>query len=130
MLAGTRLVRSARARLARATRVAHASRVAPSSRSLKSALTAVCLALLLLTSTTAHADLGARGSVDGNASAVVDLLMLRPLGFLAFGTGAVLFLFPVAPIVLITRPQEIAIPLAFMVGRPAQYVFIDPLGSH
>jgi hypothetical protein len=37
---------------------------------------------------------------------------------------------PVAPIVALTRPTEIAKPLGPLVGGPMRFTFKDPLGHH
>jgi hypothetical protein len=44
--------------------------------------------------------------------------------------GSVLFAFPVAPIVALTRPADLRKPLDFLVLRPARFTFVDPLGHH
>lgn len=64
-----------------------------------------------------------------NAPAVVDVLVLRPVGFLSLVVGTALFLV-LAPIVLITRPHEIGIPFKDLVVAPAKYLWVDPLGGH
>ena len=64
-----------------------------------------------------------------NASATVDVLVLRPAGFLSLIVGTGLFL-ALSPIVLITRPHEIGIPFKELVVRPARYLWVDPLGGH
>lgn len=65
----------------------------------------------------------------GNASPMVDVLILRPMGLLAFGTGAILFA-AISPVMLIARPQELGKPFEALVGAPARYVWLDPIGSH
>ena len=96
---------------------------------IRDGVAAICAALLLLTSAGAHANIDEETS-NQTASPLVDLFLLRPLGFFSFGIGAIAFAFPVLPVVLITRPQEIGVPFMMMVGKPAQYVFVDRLGSH
>lgn len=64
-----------------------------------------------------------------NASPVVDVMLLRPAGFVSLVVGSGLFLVT-APIVLITRPHEIGKPFKQLVVRPAKYVWVDPLGGH
>ncbi len=44
--------------------------------------------------------------------------------------GAMLFAFPVAPVVAITRPTEFRKPLERLILSPARYTFVDPLGYH
>ena len=36
----------------------------------------------------------------------------------------------VAPVMLVTRPQDLGTPFELLVSRPARFVFADPLGSH
>ncbi len=64
-----------------------------------------------------------------NASAAVDVLMLRPAGFLSLVVGTGLFL-ALSPIVLVTRPHEIGTPFKQLVVRPAKYLWVDPIGGH
>lgn len=64
-----------------------------------------------------------------NASPVVDVMILRPAGFLSLVVGTGLFV-ATAPIVLITRPHEIGKPFKQLVVRPAKYIWVDPLGGH
>ena len=59
----------------------------------------------------------------------MDALILRPAGVISLVLGAALFVV-VSPIVLITRPQDIGTPFQTLVGRPAKYVWVDPLGGH
>ena len=64
-----------------------------------------------------------------NASPVVDVMLLRPAGFVSLVVGSGLFLVT-APIVVLTRPHEIGKPFEQLVLRPAKYVWVDPLGGH
>jgi hypothetical protein len=64
-----------------------------------------------------------------NAPAAVDVVMLRPAGFVSLVVGTGLFL-AVSPIVLVTRPQEIGRPFKQLVVRPAKYLWVDPIGGH
>lgn len=70
----------------------------------------------------------ARGDA-ANASPVVDVMLLRPAGFVSLVVGSGLFLVT-APIVVLTRPHEIGKPFEQLVLRPAKYVWVDPLGGH
>jgi len=58
-----------------------------------------------------------------------DALFLRPLGFVALAGGVALFV-PAALLTMMTRPQEIDVPLGWLVIAPARYVWVDPLGKH
>jgi hypothetical protein len=61
---------------------------------------------------------------------VFDIAVMRPIGLLTCVIGAVFYVVPVAPIVALTRPTEIAKPLGPLVGGPLRFTFKDPLGHH
>ncbi len=61
---------------------------------------------------------------------VFDLFVLRPMGMVGTLIGTVLFIAPVMPLTLITRPGDIGKPFHVMVVKPARYVVADPLGEH
>ncbi len=67
---------------------------------------------------------------DSSSHPLLDLLLLRPLGLVTFLAGSVLFIVPVLPLVVITRPTDIGKPFEALVIRPARYVWVDPLGAH
>lgn len=58
-----------------------------------------------------------------------DMLVLRPGGLMLTAVGTVLFV-ATSPIVLITRPTDIAKPFKALVARPFAYTFMDELGEH
>ena len=60
----------------------------------------------------------------------VDVMLLRPIGLLTCAIGTALYVFPVAPIVALTRPSELGKPLGPLVGQPLRFTFKDPLGHH
>lgn len=92
------------------------------------AVTAAILLFSTVFSTSAMAQ--TRSQTDSaNAPAAVDVLLLRPAGFISLVVGTGLFLV-LSPIVLITRPHEIGIPFKQLVVRPAKYLWVDPLGGH
>lgn len=64
-----------------------------------------------------------------NAPVAVDVLLLRPAGFLSLIVGTGLFVV-MSPIVLVTRPHEIGIPFKQLIVRPAKFLWSDPLGGH
>ncbi len=66
----------------------------------------------------------------GRVNIIFDAIILRPFGLATTALGAMIFAFPVAPVVGATRPQDIRKPLDFLVLRPARYTFSDPLGHH
>ena len=61
---------------------------------------------------------------------IFDVAVMRPIGLLTCVVGAAFYLVPVAPIVALTRPTEIAKPLGPLVGVPLRFTFKDPLGHH
>jgi hypothetical protein len=67
---------------------------------------------------------------QGSVNVVFDAMVLRPLGLVVTALGGAIFVFPVAPIVALTRPADLRKPLDFLVLRPARYTFVDPLGHH
>jgi hypothetical protein len=79
----------------------------------------------------AAAPVAASDDYDQRSSApvLVDVLILRPLGLMAFATGAAIMAV-VAPMVLLVRPQGIHKPYDLLVLQPARYVWVDPLGTH
>ena len=83
-------------------------------------------ALLLSTPATAQS---VAPSDAANAPAAVDVILLRPAGFISLVIGTAIFLV-ISPIVLVTRPHEIGTPFDDLVGRPARYLWKDPLGGH
>ena len=61
---------------------------------------------------------------------IFDIAVMRPIGLLTTVIGMVFYVVPVAPIVALTRPTEIAKPLGPLVGAPMRFTFQDPLGHH
>jgi hypothetical protein len=95
-------------------------------------IVAMIAATLLFSTTiasTANADYSVSQEDAADAPAVVDVLILRPAGFVSLAVGVVLFVVS-SPIVLITRPHEIATPFKQLVVRPAKYIWVDPIGGH
>lgn len=100
------------------------------SNRLRRILAVLAAALLFSTVFSTSAMAHTRSQTDsGNAPASVDVLLLRPAGFISLVVGTGLFLV-LAPIVLITRPHEIGVPFKELVVRPAKYLWVDPLGGH
>jgi hypothetical protein len=92
-----------------------------------SAAAALALALAL----PARADRVAEISNEPTSVPVIfDIAVMRPIGLLTCVIGAAFYLVPVAPIVALTRPTEIAKPLGPLVGVPMRFTFKDPLGQH
>lgn len=63
-------------------------------------------------------------------SPIADLMVLRPMGLVAMAVGTVLFVVPVAPLALLTRPDGVPVAFTHLVANPARYVWADPLGTH
>lgn len=100
------------------------------SNPLRRILAATCAALLLSATlaTTATAQTLSQ-SDSANAPAAVDVMILRPAGFVSLVLGTGLFL-ATLPIVAITRPHEIGTPFKALVAEPAKFVWADPIGGH
>lgn len=98
------------------------------------ALATLVIASLLLLSGTAFAggeadEHGVPGA-ESSSPVILDLLFLRPVGIVSLITGTALYIAPVLPLTLLSRPSEIGKPAGPMIVRPARYVFGDPLGEH
>jgi hypothetical protein len=96
------------------------------SNRLRRILVIASAALLLSTSATAQT------IADGdaaNAPAAVDVMLLRPAGFVGLVIGTGLFI-ATSPFVLLTRPHEIGTPFEDLVAKPARYLWLDPIGQH
>lgn len=61
---------------------------------------------------------------------VIDALVLRPMGLAMTAVGLVVYAFPVAPMVLLTRPGDVWKPFGPLVAKPGKFTFADPLGQH
>jgi len=61
---------------------------------------------------------------------IFDALVMRPIGLMTVALGTLVYVFPVAPIMAITRPADIAKPLGPLVGVPVRFTFKDPIGQH
>ncbi|HEY8123201.1 MAG TPA: hypothetical protein VII78_17910 [Myxococcota bacterium] len=58
-----------------------------------------------------------------------DVLVMRPIGLIGLGVGAVLWL-PAAAMTAAIQPTELNKPTEYLLKRPYRYVFDDPIGSH
>jgi hypothetical protein len=92
---------------------------------------AVMAAVMLLSTVFSTAGMAqTRSQTDAaNAPVAVDVLLLRPAGFISLIVGTGLFILA-SPIVLLTRPHEIGKPFKQLVVRPAKFLWVDPLGGH
>jgi hypothetical protein len=92
------------------------------------------LAVAVLALTLAQPALAMSSADMGDEPAAVpmafDILLMRPLGLLMTGFGTLVYLVPVAPIMLVTRPTEITKPIGYLIGAPARFTFKDPIGHH
>jgi hypothetical protein len=100
------------------------------SNRIRRSVAGVTAALLLSTVATAPALAQTRSKEDAaNASPVLDVMLLRPVGFVSFVVGVGLMV-ALTPIVLLTRPQEINKPFEQLVVKPARFLWVDPIGGH
>jgi hypothetical protein len=60
---------------------------------------------------------------------IFDLLVMRPIGLIGLGIGAVLWL-PAAAMTMAAQPSELHKPTEALIKKPYRYVFDDPIGSH
>jgi hypothetical protein len=87
--------------------------------------------LVLSLALPARADRVAESSMEPSSVPIIfDIAVMRPIGLLTCIVGAAFYVVPVAPIVALTRPTEIAKPLGPLVGGPMRFTFKDPLGQH
>jgi hypothetical protein len=61
---------------------------------------------------------------------IFDVVVMRPLGLVATAVGTAFYVFPVVPIMAITRPTDVFKPIKPLVGYPVQFTFLDPIGMH
>ena len=67
--------------------------------------------------------------VAAHASPAVDVLVMRPAGFVSLVVGIGLMVVA-TPLILITRPHEIHKPFEKLVVKPAKFLWVDPIGGH
>lgn len=93
---------------------------------------AACAAALMLAGTVIPTSVLAdsqASAANANGSVPLDVIVLRPVGFVTLGLGTGLFIGSL-PILLVTRPQDIAKPADNLIGKPARYLWKDELGGH
>ena len=61
---------------------------------------------------------------------IFDIAVMRPIGSGRDDRRNLFYVFPVVPIMAITRPSDIAKPIGPLVGVPARFTFKDPIGQH
>ncbi len=86
------------------------------------------IATLLLCTTAIPASAGYKDEAT-TAPVIFDVLIMRPVGFVALGLGTGLFVVSL-PIVAVSRPQDIGKPFNRLVVRPCRFLWSDPLGEH
>jgi hypothetical protein len=105
------------------------------SRSLRRLAAALAVAGTLLAPSVAPASstqMGNGGLTQLEASSsppIFDALFIRPLGLAGLGISAAFWL-PAQAITMAVRPSEWRTPIEYMLRRPFEFVFVDPLGSH
>lgn len=100
------------------------------SNRIRRSVAALTAALLLSTVATTPSFAQTRAQGDAaNASPVLDVMLLRPVGFISLVVGVGLMA-ALTPIVLITRPHEINKPFEQLVVKPARFLWVDPIGGH
>ncbi len=68
-------------------------------------------------------------ATERSTPVLLDVMVLRPVGLVLTTLGTVFFV-ATSPLVLITRPTDIAKPFKVLVARPFTYTFVDALGEH
>jgi hypothetical protein len=99
-------------------------------RCLRGLFAGLVVAALILVDLTPAAAAAQDFEDRGEVNIIFDALLLRPMGLAVTVLGGALFALPVAPIVALTRPQDLHKPLDYLVMRPYRYTFQDPLGHH
>jgi hypothetical protein len=68
--------------------------------------------------------------VEGShVSPMFDVLVMRPIGLIGLGIGALLWV-PAAAMTVAVQPTEIGKPTEHLIKKPYRYVFEEPIGSH
>ena len=100
------------------------------SKRLRRLSAALCATLMLTLSAAPAASYDFESPKDDHTPAAFDVFVLRPFGLLAMVAGTLIFLVPVAPLTLLTRPSEIGKPFEALVARPTRFTMVAPIGSH
>ncbi len=68
--------------------------------------------------------------VEGShAGPMFDVLVMRPIGLIGLGVGALLWV-PAAAMTAAVQPSEVRKPTEMLIKKPYHYVFDDPIGTH
>ena len=99
-------------------------------RHLRTLLAALAvIGLLAAPATTAFAGSNI-GTIESEKSpAMVDLMLMRPLGLVALVVSGAVWV-PVQGFTMLVRWQDRQKPIDYMLKGPAEFVFVDPLGEH
>jgi hypothetical protein len=99
-------------------------------RHLRTALAALAVVgMLAAPATSAFAASNVELIENEKAPPMVDLFIMRPLGFAMLTASAVLWV-PAQAVTMIVRPSDYQKPIDYMLKKPARFVFVDPLGEH
>jgi hypothetical protein len=90
---------------------------------------ALALAATLLAPTASLAATNIDTVGDRGSPPMVDLFLMRPLGFMMLAASCGLFV-PAAALTAAVRYDELPTTYDILVRQPARFVFVDPLGSH
>jgi len=63
------------------------------------------------------------------APAMMDVLVLRPVGLVGLAMSSVLWV-PAQLMTLAVNPTQWKMPVDHLLVKPARFVFVDPIGSH
>jgi len=99
-------------------------------RRLAATLAIAGLVLGLASPSLAEGRLADVGDEQSAVPMIFDIAVMRPIGLTSTIIGSLFYVFPVLPIMAITRPSEIGKPLGPLVGAPARFTFKDPIGHH
>jgi hypothetical protein len=98
-------------------------------RSVRRFLAAFALVALVAAPASAVTQVRADKIDSAYAPAMMDVLVLRPVGLIGLGLSAVLWV-PAQVMTLAINPSEWQLPVDHLLANPARYVFVDPIGSH
>ena len=98
-------------------------------RSVRRFLAAFALVALVAAPASAVTDHQVDQVGSSNAPAMMDVLVLRPVGLIGLGLSAMLWV-PAQLMTLAINPTEWKLPIDHLLTRPARFVFVDPIGSH
>jgi hypothetical protein len=98
-------------------------------RSVRRFLAAFTLVALVAAPAAAVTESNVDHAGSSHAPAMMDVLVLRPVGLVGLGLSAVLWV-PAQLMTLAINPSEWKMPVDHLLAKPARYVFVDPIGTH